>query len=61
LEESIDLRLRFLKIMDVPLKNVTVIVRADAQCEIRHVYDVTELCKGMGLERFILRTKWKEE
>jgi len=53
--------IRFLHLMNVPLKEVTVIIRADAQCESGQVLDVIELCQGLGLEKFILRTRQQEE
>jgi len=53
--------IRFLHFMNVPLQEVTVIIRADAQCKTGHVFDVQELCQGLGLEKFILRTRQQEE
>ena len=50
-----------LKYLNVPADKVTGIIRADAQCEFRHVHDVIELCQGLGLEKFTLRTRRQEE
>ena len=51
----------FLNFMNVPADRVTVIIRADAQCEIGQVLDVIELCEKLGLKGFVLRTKQQEE
>jgi len=61
LKTPIDFRVRVLKFLNTPLEKVTVIIRADAQCETGQVFDVIELCKGFDLTRFDLRTKQKEE
>jgi biopolymer transport protein ExbD len=49
---------RYLK---MPPDEVTVILRADAQCDMGRVLDVIELCESFGLFRFILRVKQQEE
>jgi len=61
LQDLLNFHLRVLHFMNVPTKNVTVVIRADAQCEIRHVLDVQELCQKLGLEKFVLRTRQQEE
>jgi biopolymer transport protein ExbD len=61
LKEAMVHQLRVLKYMNTPLENVTVIVRADAQCEIGQVLNVIELCQAVHLSRFVLRTQQKEE
>ena len=58
---SFTTHIRFLNNMNVPLKDITVIVRADAQCGSGKVFDVMELCQGLGLEKFILRTRQQED
>ena len=60
LKTSIDFQLRVLKILNTPPDTVTVIIRADAQCETGRVLDVKELCQSLNLKRFVLRTKQKE-
>jgi biopolymer transport protein ExbD len=52
--------LRFLTFMNILLKDVTIIIRADAQCPTGQVLDVIELCQGFGLEKFVLRTRQQE-
>jgi len=61
LQEPLAHSLRILKYLNIPASDVTVIVRADAQCEVRHVFDVIELCKQLGLTKNIWRTKQQEE
>ena len=61
LQSPIDMHLRFLRFMTIPMERVTVIIRADAQCNTGHVLDVIELCQNSNLSRFVLRTKQKEE
>ena len=50
-----------LKFLNVPANTVTVIIRGDAQCESGKIFDVMELCRGLGLEKFVLRTRQQEE
>jgi biopolymer transport protein ExbD len=61
LDDSIDKHLRKLKYMKVFADEITVIIRADAQCEIGQVLDVVELCQQLNLTHFIWRTKKREE
>jgi len=61
LQEPLKKYLGFLKYMNVPASDVTVIIRADAQCESGKVFDVIDLCKKLSLEKFILRTRQQEE
>jgi len=61
LKAAMEHQLRVLKFMNISLNEVTVIVRADTRCESRHVLDVVELCKSSDLNRFVLRTRQKEE
>ena len=61
LQAPLNFHLRVLHNMDVPTESVTVIIRADAQCESGHVLDVVELCQRLGLERFVLRARQQEE
>jgi biopolymer transport protein ExbD len=61
LKEPLEHPLRILKYTNTPIAKATVIVRADARCESRQVLDVIELCQGLELTRFVLRTKQKEE
>ena len=51
----------FLDFMNVSVEDVIVIIRADAQCEIGHVFDVVELCEKLGLEKFVYRTRQQEK
>ena len=60
LQEPLKKYISFLKYMNVPANDVTVIVRADAQCESGQVFDVIDLCKKLGLEDFIFRTRQQE-
>jgi len=53
--------LSFLGFMNVPAKEVTVIIRGDAQCATGNILDVKELCRELGLEKFVLRTSQQEE
>ena len=50
-----------LDFLNVPAKKVTVIIRGDARCEFGKILDIQELCQGLGLEKFVLRTKQQEE
>ena len=59
--EPLRRHISFLDFMNVPAKDVTVIIRGDAQCETGTILDVKELCLGLGLERIVLRTKQQEE
>ena len=59
--DPLDYRLRVLRHLNIPLDTVTVIIRADAMSESGQVLDVIELCQSVGLTRFVLRTKQKEE
>ena len=61
LRDAIRFYLRFLHHMNTPLTDVTVIIRADAQSEIRHVLDIIELCQALELDRFIWRVRQQEE
>ena len=61
LREPIHRYLRFLHHMNIPLAEVTVIIRADAQVEIGRVLDVIELCQRLELNRFIWRARQQEE
>jgi len=55
LKEAVDFQVRVLKILNVPLDEVTVILRADAECQSGQVFDVQEMCRSLNLNRFILR------
>jgi biopolymer transport protein ExbD len=61
LQKEIEHRLWVLKIMNVSPDKVTVIVRADAQCESGQVLNVVELCQKLNLVQFVLRTKQRKE
>lgn len=61
LRKTLEHQVRILNYVSVPLDKATVIVRADARCEVRQVLDVMELCQGLGLIRVDLRTKQKEQ
>jgi len=61
LKRPIEHQLLFLKHMNIPQDEVTVIIRADAQCQSGHIFDVIEFCNDSNLPRFVLRTKQKEE
>lgn len=61
LKDQIDFQKRFWKMMNIPLKSVTVIIRADAACEAGKVQDVIELCQSMSLENFKLRAKQNDQ
>ena len=61
LQEPLRRHVSFLNFMNIPTEKVTIIIRADAQCEIGHVLDVMELCERLGLTGFVLRTKQQEE
>ena len=53
--------LRFLNFMNIPADDITVIIRGDAQCETGRILDVKELCRRLGLTKFVLRTRQQEE
>lgn len=57
LRGPIEFQIRFLRFTNVPIKSVTVIVRADAGCDYGKVRDVIEMCQGMELEHFQLRAR----
>ena len=61
LRDSIDFHVRFLGHMNIPLEQVTVILRADARCESGQVLNLIELCQSLNLHRFVLRTRQIEE
>lgn len=61
LKKKIVFHQSFLKMMNVPLKSVTVIIRADAACPSGNVQDVIELCQELKLENFKLRAKQDEQ
>jgi biopolymer transport protein ExbD len=61
LKKPLDHHLLVLKYLSIPMDKVTVIIRADAQCESGRVLDVIELCKDSNLTRLALRTKQVEE
>ncbi len=60
LKGRLDFHKRFLAMMDTPIKDVTVIVRADSRSQTGGVRDVIELCQDLGLENFNLRAKQGE-
>jgi len=57
LDKQIAFHMRFLNAMKIPLKRVTVIVRADGDCPAGKVQDVIELCQRHRLENFKLRAR----
>ena len=59
--EPLRQHITFLDFMNVPAKEVTVIIRGDAQCATGRILDVKELCQGLGLEKIVLRTRQQEE
>jgi len=61
LEKQLDFHRRFLKAMKIPLKTVTVIIRADGSCPAGKVQDVIELCRKLQLENFKLRAKQSDQ
>jgi len=61
MQKKLDFRLLVLKYMKVAPSDVTVIIRADAQCDSGHILDVVELCQKNSLTQFVLRTKQREE
>ena len=61
LRQPLEHQLRIRKFLNLPLNRVTVIIRADARCESRHVLDVIELCQSLDLSQFVLRTKQQEK
>ena len=61
LQKPLEDYLRFLRYTNVPIEKVTVIVRADARCEMEQVFDVIDLCRQFNLEKFVLRTRQQEE
>ncbi len=60
LTAQLDFHKRFLAMMDIPIKEATVIIRADAHSAAGRVQDVIELCQELGLENFKLRAKQSE-
>ena len=61
LKEAMIPQLRFLKYMNISMKNITVIIRADALCASGQVFDVMELCRESELAKIVLRTRQKKE
>ena len=61
LHRQIEHPLAVLKFLHIPAENVTVIIRADARCEIGKILDAVELCQKLNLIRFEYRTKLAEE
>ena len=61
LQDPLSYHVSVLKFLNVPANTVTVIIRGDAQCESGKIFDVMELCRGLGLEKFVLRTRQQEE
>ena len=61
LHEPLRFHVSVLNFLNVSAKDITVIIRADAQCETGKIFDVQELCQGLGLEKFILRTRQQEK
>jgi len=57
LRESLRNHLSFLGFLNIPAVDVTVIIRADARCEVGKVFDVEELCRELGVVNFVFRTK----
>ena len=61
LREEIRHDLRVLHHLNIPVSDVTVIIRADAQVEIGRVLDIIELCQRLELNRFIWRARQREQ
>ena len=61
LQGSLDHHMRFLRFMNIPPDKVTVIIRADVQCECGQVFNLIELCQDLKLNWFVLRTRLAEE
>ena len=61
LHEPLKHLLEIRKYLKMPPDEITVIIRADAQCESGLVFDVIELCQSLDLFQFVLRTKQQEE
>ncbi len=57
LKAKLEFHKRFLNVINVKLKTVNVIVRADGRCETAKVQDVIDLCQSLGFENFKLRAK----
>lgn len=61
LQKPVAKQVSFLKYMNVQPDAISVIIRADAECESRHVFDVVELCQREKLSRMVFRTRQQEE
>ena len=61
LRSALEHHTRFLNFMNIPLSDVTVIIRADAMCESGKILNLIELCQDLNLNRFVLRTRQSEE
>lgn len=61
LHKPLEEQLRIRKFLNIPPEKITVVIRADAQCESGYVFDVTELCQNFNLFQFIYRVKQPEK
>ena len=57
LKQTLEFHKRFLDAIEVKLKSVNVIIRADMRCESGKVQDVIDLCQALKFENFKLRAK----
>ena len=61
LKQTLEFHKRFLNVIGVKLKSVSVILRADSRCGYSKVQDVIDLCQSLGFENFKLRAKQNDQ
>ncbi|HBT77795.1 MAG TPA: biopolymer transporter ExbD [Planctomycetaceae bacterium] len=61
LKTRLNTEVSFFKAMNIRLKDVTIILRADGKCSTGHVRDIIEDCQSLRFETFKYRAKQKTE